>query len=122
MPFTVIFSLSLDNELLGVCGYNEYANVIYLHSLVIAKAYLQKGYARPLCEYATFFSKKKGKYLLIGVSVDDRPWIFEFYKTFGFIFVSEGDPRFQSCLEYKFPWLFSFATLRQWMARMPESF
>ena len=111
IPFTIVFSLELDNKIIGVCGYNKYDEVIHLHSLAIAKEYLKKGYARKFCENILAFSKTKGKYLIAGVTMNTQTWLPDFYKSLGFEFVDDMDPRFAACLEYKFPRLFSSCPL-----------
>lgn len=114
-PFNTIFSLELNGEIIGVCGYNLYGNVVHLHSLAIAKKHLSKGYARGFCRFVVDFSTPKG-FLLLGVAITSPKWLFKFYHSLGFEYVEDGDARFEDCTEYKWPRVFSSDTI-QWMAK-----
>jgi N-acetylglutamate synthase-like GNAT family acetyltransferase len=110
LPFTMIFSISLPDgqQEVGVCGYNEYSDVIFLHSLAIKKKYLKKGYSRPFCEFVTKYAQHQKKILVLAVSIHAEKWLAPFYETMDFKYVTEEHTdKFNNCLEYKFPRLFS---------------
>lgn len=119
LTFDVVFSLELNGQVIGVAGYNKYDGVIHMHSLALAREHLRKGYSLGFCREMIRFATSQGHtLLLIGVDVEPAAWLLAFYKQLGFRLVENSSShdrlKFQKCIEYKYPWMFSTTCLK-WM-------